>query len=112
MELFNFILKVGKGKDTVLDKAYSHIVNGAINSSEAVQERWDVYNLIVTELAHLGDGKLFKEFKYRLTDGENANAILLDILLRIDCNDVSGMVWCLKRRVEEFKEEDFINELL
>jgi hypothetical protein len=49
----------------------------------------------------------FDEVKYRLTDGENPNQVILDIINR-DLDSVNGLVWLLKRRIEEYIEEDFI----
>jgi hypothetical protein len=41
-----------------------------------------------------------------MTDGENPNQIILDIIHR-HSDTVDGMIWFLKRRVEEYLEEDF-----
>jgi hypothetical protein len=45
-----------------------------------------------------------------MTDGENTNQIMLDIINRYS-DSVDGLVWFLKRRVEEYLEEDFYKNL-
>ena len=41
-----------------------------------------------------------------MTDGENPNEIILDIIHR-HSDTVDGMIWFLKRRIEEYLEDDF-----
>ena len=46
----------------------------------------------------------FTELKYRITDGEDINHVLLDI---IDRDDVSHFLTLFNNRLKEFIEEDF-----
>ena len=48
------------------------------------------------------------EIKYRITDGEDPNIILLEIINR-ESETEDGLIWFLKRRVEEYIDEDFFN---
>lgn len=106
MEVSNFILKTGRGKNTTLDKAYSNLINKVLSTdSESEQERWETYNLIIKELLKAGHGDFFPEIKYRLTDGENPNEVIVDIIQRSE--NVSGLVWQLKRKIDEYVEEDY-----
>jgi hypothetical protein len=108
MELFDFILKKGSGKSTLLDKEYRKLIKDVVTlSDEEDSTRWEVYNLIIRELFNVDDGKYFQEIKYRFTDGENPNLVMLDIISRYKNDELSGLVWVLKRRVEEYADEDF-----
>jgi hypothetical protein len=104
----NLLLRASKRKKTILDKVYSsHIYNIISNLDEEEEDRWETYNLIITELLNTDSKDYFDEVKYRLTDGENPNQVILDIINR-DLDSVNGLVWLLKRRIEEYIEEDFI----
>lgn len=108
MEANNFIFKAGQGKKTTLDKAYSKHINLIIESLDEEKEaRWETYNIIIQELINEGKGKYFEEIKYRFTDGENPNQVMLDIINR-EVDEVSGLIWFLKRRIEEYLEDDYI----
>jgi hypothetical protein len=78
---------------------------------EELEFRWETYNLIIMQLVKQGKINYFKEMKYRLTDGEDPNEIILDILDR-ELDDMDGLIWFLKRRVEEYIEEDFFKKFL
>jgi hypothetical protein len=108
----NFILKNGKGKSTNLDKAYNNLINEVRWGCENTLAKWDVYNLIIKELIQLEGGRYFKEFQYRFTDGESPNKILLDIFDNIDPSEISGLCWSLKRRVEDFLIEDYVERFI
>ena len=104
----HLFLQASKGRKTTLDKAYNrHISNILLNLNEEDEARWETYNLIIIELVKNGYQDYFDEVKYRLTDGENPNYVILDIIDR-DLDGVDGLVWLLKRRIEEYIEEDFI----
>jgi hypothetical protein len=108
MERYDFIVKKGKGKNTKLDKEYSQLINSIIqNCDEENEARWEVYNLMISELFKLDDGIYFQEIKYRVTDEENANEVLLDILSRYNPDELNAFVSFLKKRIEEYAEEDF-----
>lgn len=105
MDASNFIFKTGRGKNTRLDNAYSDLVKGVLNDgNDADHDRWEIYNLIIKELLSQGND-CFEEIKYRITDGENPNDVFIDVLTNHD-DGLTGLAWFLKRRVEEFKEED------
>ena len=108
MEAKNFLLKAGRSKRTNLDKAYNkHVICILETLDEEKENRWETYNLVIQQLMTQNKGEYFKEIKYRLTDGENPNQVILDIINR-DLDSVNGLVWLLKRRIEEYIEEDFI----
>jgi hypothetical protein len=108
MEFCDFILKDSQGKNTTLDKEYSKLIKNVINGmDEETEARWEIYNLIIKELIDIDNGKYFKEIKYRLTDGENANKVILSIISRYDPNELSNLIWILKKKLEEFEEDDF-----
>lgn len=108
MENFDFIVKVGSGKKTLLDKEYTKLINNVISTSDEEKEgRWETYDLIIRELFPVDNGKYFEEIKYRLTDGEDPNHVILDIISRYKEFDLNYLVWSLKRRIEEYVEDDF-----
>lgn len=101
------LLTPGHGKKSTLDKAYNrHLININNSLDEESQSRWETYSFIIERLIEDGKEIYLKEIKYRLTDGENPNEVILDILNR-ESENMDGLTWMLKRRVEEFLEEDF-----
>jgi len=110
MNANNFLFKAGQSKKSTLDKAYNkHINNILVSIDEEEEDRWETYSLIVQELINHGKGDYFKELKYRITDGENANKVILDIIER-DAEGMNNFVWFFKRRIEEYLEEDFFRQ--
>lgn len=111
MEAKIFLLNNTNPK-SVLGKAYNNHINSILDGLDAESEdRWEVYNLIINELMSQGDVDYFKELQYRLTDGENPNQIILDMIER-EKENVTSLVWYLKRRVEEYLDDDSFNEFL
>jgi hypothetical protein len=101
------LLKPGHGKKSTLDKAYNkHLINILNSLDEDSQARWETYSFIIEKLIEEGKEIYLKEIKYRLTDGENPNEVILDILER-ETENMDGLTWMLKRRIEEFLEDDF-----
>lgn len=108
MEFCDFIVKMGSGKNTPLDKAYSKLINEVIvKMDDEIEGRWETYNLIIKELFNIDNGEYFQEIKYRLTDGEDPNKVILDIISRYASDELTALVYFLGKRVEEFAEEDF-----
>ena len=108
MKTKQFLLTANHGYRTTLDKAYNKHMTTVLNSFNEEQEtRWETYNLIMNELISQ-DNCYIKEVKYRLSDGENPNHLFLDIINR-DTDNVNSLVWFLKRRLEEYIEDDIFN---
>jgi EAL domain-containing protein (putative c-di-GMP-specific phosphodiesterase class I) len=108
MKANNFPITASKGKRTTLDKAYSrHITNVLETLDKEKEERWETYNVIIQELIDEGKIDYFKEIKYRLTDGEDPNKVMLEIIER-DGDEAGGLIWILKRRLEEYLEDDYL----
>lgn len=104
----DFIVKTGSGKNSNLDKAYSKLINAIlVEMDEEAEERWETYNLIIKEFFTIDNGKYFEEIKYRLTDGEDPNDVILDIASRYEQAELTFLVSFLLKRVEEYVEEDF-----
>ena len=107
MENKNFLFTLNKGKKNALDVAYNNLINSIIETlDEEKEDRWETYNTIFQELADDDKVHYFEEIKYRLTDGENPNSVILNIIDR-EADSVSELVWFLKRRVEEYLDEDY-----
>lgn len=102
------LLQENQVKKTTLDRAYKkHIVNKLTTFDEEEEERWETYNLIVNSLSKNDNYNYIDEMKYRVTDGENLNEVLLSFIER-NVLEVDGLVWLLKRRIEEYLEDDFL----
>jgi hypothetical protein len=102
-----FLVTTCQTNRTRLDKLYYEHVNCLLNNLDEEDEiKWETYSLIIENLVNLGYKNILKEVKYRMTDGENTNEIILDIIHR-HSDAVDGVIWFLKRRVEEYLEEDF-----
>jgi hypothetical protein len=103
----NILLTPGHGKKSTLDKAYNqHLRNVLHTLDEDLEARWETYSFVIELLIEEGKQHYLNEIKYRFSDGENPNEVILDILER-ESEHMDGMTWMLKRRVEEFLEEDF-----
>lgn len=109
MNTKNILFKSSSNRRTNLDKAYnSHIINLFEELDEDKKARWETYNLIVEVLTESTQKDFMKEIKYRITDGEDPNIILLDIIQR-EGENAEGIIWFLKKRIEEYIDEDFFN---
>ena len=104
-----FIVKNGHGKSTLLDKQYGKLIQNSLNKADEKKiERWECYNLIVEELLKINNDNLFTEIKYRLTDGEDPNQVLVEILDRVDAETVSYLLWHLKGKLKEYIQDDLL----
>jgi hypothetical protein len=102
----NFLLSNAQRTKTILDIAYKNHINVILESlDEEAKYRWEIYDIIICELIKQGNFDYFEELKYRLTDGEDPNEIILDFINR-EGEDVNGLIWSLKNRIEEYIEED------
>jgi hypothetical protein len=108
MKAFDFTIKIGAGSYSSLDKEYNHyIMNNLRTVPEEYYCRWETYNLIMEQLIKENKINVFEEVKYRLTDGEDPNMVMLDIIKR-EKNEC-GIIWLMKKRIEEYIDEDFFN---
>jgi hypothetical protein len=93
-----------KIKTPVLDKIYSRYINNiSHNLSEEDEARWELYSIIIQELYNTNNDTFINEIKYRITDGENPNKVFLSVLQKMN----SESLWFIKKRLEEFDDEDF-----
>lgn len=108
MEANNFLFKANQGKTTLLDQAYHKHIKSIIETLDEEKEaRWETYNLVIQEFINQGKDSYFNEIKYRLTEGEDPSQVILDIIER-EGDSVNGLIWFLKRRIEEYIEDDFL----
>tara|TARA_B110000977_G_C10749626_1_gene366286 strand:+ start:128 stop:466 length:339 start_codon:yes stop_codon:yes gene_type:complete len=109
MKNFDYTINSGSGRYTNLDKEYNKFLETTLRGvkDDGIIYKWDTYNLIMTELLQLGRYELFNEIKYRLTDGENPNEVMIDILDRE--SNLSGFLWLIRKRIEEYINDDFEN---
>jgi hypothetical protein len=106
MDAKTLIFNVAHSNKSILDKVYNKHINMVINTLDEEDEcRWEIYGIIIQELLNNQREDIFKEIKYRLTDGENPNEVFLSIIER-DLDGFDGTLWFLKKRIEEYLEED------
>jgi hypothetical protein len=95
----------------VLFRSYrDFVINSLVNFDDETITRWEVYNTIMFELVNTGKYESFQEIKYRVTDGENPNLVMLDIMNKF-CED-NDLIWLLKPQIKVFVIEDFNNGLI
>jgi hypothetical protein len=98
------LITKAKIKTPVLDKIYNrHINNILYNLSEEDEARWELYSIIIQELYNTNNDIFINEIKYRITDGENPNKVFLSVLHKINNENL----WFIKKRLEDFDDEDF-----
>lgn len=104
----DFTIKNGFGTYSNLDKEYNKFIKKTLNElGDSDNNRWNIYNLIIEELIRLELYTIFEEVKYRLTDGENPNNVMLDVVNREEFQ--TELSWFLISKIEEYIEEDFYN---
>ena len=110
MENFDYTITNGSGRYSNLDKEYNKFLGETLKGvqDEKIIHKWEIYNLIINELLQLGEDDLFNEIRYRLTDNENPNDVMLDIIYRN--SNLSGFLWLIRKRIEEFSNDDFENQ--
>jgi hypothetical protein len=102
-----FLLTPGHGKKSILDNAYNQHLNNVLKTiNEEEETKWETYSFIIELLISQGKKTYLQEIKYRLSDGENPNAVILDIIDR-ESDNIDSLTWFFKRRIEEYLEEDF-----
>jgi hypothetical protein len=102
-----FLLNPSHSKKSRLDEAYNnHLFNILNTIDEEGETRWETYSIIIEQLVRQGKGNYLKEIKYRLSDGENPNEVILNIIER-ESENVDCSTWFFKRRVEEYLEDDY-----
>jgi hypothetical protein len=112
METKKFLLTTFPNKKSILDKAYNKHINCVLQSLDDEKEsRWEIYGLIINELVKENKIDYIEEIKYRLTDSEDPNYVMLDIIDR-EIDNLDGLVLFLRKRIEEFIDDDFFNRFL
>ncbi len=107
MDSSKITIRTGNSKSNILDKVYNKFIkNHLINTNEETKERWETYDSIISELIWLNRTDCFEEIKYRLTDGETFNDIIIDIINRD--NEIKTQLWCYIAKVEEYENRDLL----
>tara|TARA_B100001094_G_C17747787_1_gene584316 strand:+ start:58 stop:396 length:339 start_codon:yes stop_codon:yes gene_type:complete len=109
MKSFNHQIKGGFGRCLNLDKEYNRYLEKTLKKiqDDDMLHRWDIYNLIMEELIELNKLDLFDEVRYRITDDEDPNEVMMDVLNKAEV--LSGLLWLIKKRIKFFIDEDFEN---
>lgn len=104
MDIKNFIIGNSSPNKNKLDSDYKNFILNTINNCDDTHvERWEIYNDIIDEIVKLDYNSEFEEIKYRITDGENPNEILLDIFNRIE---LSPILMFYSKQLEDYLESD------
>jgi hypothetical protein len=107
-----FLLNPSREKKSTLDIVYKKHVNKIIQTlTEEEEIRWEIYSVIIQELIKQGKQEYLSEIKYRITDGENPNRVILDIMEK-ESDSIDASTWFFKRKLEEFLEEDYYKQFL
>lgn len=107
-----FLLKPSNSKKSTLDKAYYKHINNILSTlNEEDEGRWEIYSVIIQQLVGQGKEDYFKEIKYRLTDGEDPNSVILDVINR-ESEDMDSLTWFFKKKIEEYVEDDYLKRFL
>jgi hypothetical protein len=107
-----FLLNPSHSKKSTLDKAYYNHINNILSTlNEEEEGRWEIYSVIIQQLVGQGKEDYFKEIKYRLTDGEDPNSVILDIINR-ESEDMDSLTWFFKKKIEEYVEDDYLKRFL
>jgi len=102
-----FLLKPNNNNRTTLNKAYNKHLNSILQTiNEEEEYRWEIYSIIIEHLIKLGKSNYLKELQYRLTDGENPNEIILNIIEK-ESDNMDNLTWGFKKKLEEYLEEDY-----
>ena len=105
---YKFIIKAGNGKYNNLDKAYNNFIQKNVSSTnKETKLRFETYCLIMNELISMNELESFEEAKYRLTDGENPNHVMIDLIDKY--KDDSHTLWFIRKRIVDYIDEDFYN---
>jgi len=108
-----FLLNPSNGKESTLDRAFNkHLSNISKNfNGEEEETRWEIYSIIIDEFLNQNKYEYVNEIKYRITDGEDPNIVILDIIER-DSDNIDSVTWFFKRRIEEYIEDDYFKRFL
>lgn len=99
--------KVGKKRINKLDRDYNKFIENLYDiHSEDLMNRLEIYNAVINELTTLDEQQTINELKYRITDGENPNSVILDIINRYSVE--SHFMWLMSKNIEQFIYEDLI----
>jgi len=98
---------MGMKKSNILEKEFNKVILNIKNNINDCEVRWEVYQVIISEISK--DVDLIKEFKYRLTDGEDINLLILDFINKNKNNDI---LWFLKPRIQGFIDDDFFSKFV
>lgn len=111
MKDFNITIRASSGKFNNLDKDYSKFITHTMATVDAeTNSRWETYSIIMDELLNINKIDCFEEAKYRLTDGEDPNLVMIDM---VDRNkNISGLLWFIRKRLQEYIDDDFYNRFL
>ena len=111
MKDFSLTIKSSSGKFSRLDNLYRNFaIDSMWSSNQNDIDRWEIYNIIMNGLISIGKYNSFEEVKYRITDGENPNLVMLDIINKF-CVD-NHLFWVVKPQIESFLDEDLTNRFI
>lgn len=99
-------IKATKGKYGLLDRAYLNYLISKINIDEQTSKRWEIYLEIIDIIITLNNPHEFKSIKYRLTDGEDPNLVMLDLINRYGESD--SLIKLYETSINGFIEEDWL----
>ena len=108
MKNFNIKIKADNSKFNSLDKEFNQLINQSLSDDDNDKKaRWETYSVIMDELININEIASFEELKYRLTDGEDINKVMLYVINKH--KNSSTLLWFIEKRIMEYIDEDFYN---
>lgn len=98
-------------KPTLLNKEFKSLFEKMRREARTEDdlEKCEIYDMILVTLGNEREFVLEKEAKYRITDGEDADFVMLDIIKQRDV--LRSLLWMLESRLEQYIEEKQLNDL-
>ena len=95
-------------KNNILNKDYENFLKQMNGDNRLCKERLDIYKYIFEVMKYDNKQNLMNEIKYRVTDNENFNEVILSILEKD--GDLMSKLLFIKNRLTGFLIEDKIRE--
>ncbi len=89
---------------TILDKKFHSFIKNNMNDIKI--ERVSVYETIISELLWLDKIELINEIKYRVTENEDPNDVLIDTL---ENDEVCYVMNAYINQLKDFRNEDIMD---
>lgn len=106
MENLNFVKNTDKLNSTnTLDREFKKFIHTDLSYDKG---RLEIYNYVMNQLINNDMIDYLNEMKYKITDGENPNKVILDIINKN--KTTKAIFWNVKKKIEEYLDEDLYDK--